>query len=327
MAILVTGGCGYIGSHIVRQLSERGEKVLVLDNLSTGFEQALIYNEKLFQIDLADTINLEKVFAENSIDSVFHFAASVVVPESVSNPAKYYNNNSKNTFNLINVCLKYKVQNFIFSSTAAVYGMPSSGEACEETTPLNPINPYGNSKLVSEIMLKDIANANNMNYVILRYFNVAGADPLVRMGHRSSNATHLIKVCCLAATGQRDQVEIFGNDYLTPDGTCIRDYIHVEDLASAHLKALDYLKAGGKSEVINLGYGKGSSVKEVVETVFRVAKTKFMVKQSPRREGDPPVLIAKVNKASKLLEWKPIFNDLEKMVEHAYNWEKICFDS
>ncbi len=327
MTILITGGCGYIGSHVVRQLSELKEKVLVLDNLVTGFKQALIYNEKLIQIDLADTLNLEKVFIENSIDSVLHFAASTIVPESIENPCKYYQNNTQNTFNLINLCLKYKVKNFVFSSTAAVYNVSSSGVACEETTPTNPITPYGKSKLFSEIMLKDIASASDLKYVILRYFNVAGADPILRTGQRARNASHLITVCCKAGTNQIKQVEVFGTDYETPDGSCIRDYIHVEDLAMAHIKALDYLYKGGQSEIINLGYGKGHSVKEVIKVVRQISDNNFAIKERPRREGDLPVVIAKINKATKLLNWQPKFANLEKIVEHSYNWELAMLES
>ncbi len=321
MSILVTGGCGYIGSHVVRQLSERGESPIVLDNLSTGSREALVHDEKLFVCDLADIGEIDKILQQNQIDSVIHFAASIVVPESVRYPAKYYLNNSKNTLQLIDLCTKNKVQNFIFSSTAAVYGYPPNGIAAEDS-PTKPINPYGNSKLVSEIMLKDIANANDMKYVVLRYFNVAGADPQSRIGQRGKEATHLIKICCQAITGQRDKVQIFGADYNTPDGTCIRDYIHIEDLASAHLKALEYLRQGGESSTFNLGYGTGSSVREVIDTVKKVSGIDFQVVESPRREGDPAVLIAKVERARTVLNWQPEYANLELIVRDAYNWEK-----
>jgi UDP-glucose 4-epimerase len=327
MTILVTGGCGYIGSHVVRQLSENSDQqILVLDNLSTGSSQALVNNEELLQIDLSEVDSLNKVFQDKDINSVIHFAASVVVPESVSNPLKYYQNNTRNTLNLLNACTTYGVKNFIFSSTAAIYGFPGEGYASEDETPVGPINPYGKSKLMSEWMLNDIAAACEMKFVILRYFNVAGADPKARMGQRTPEATHLIKVCCQAAAGLKSAVSIFGTDYPTPDGTCIRDYIHIEDLADAHLKALDYLKAGGDSTTLNVGYGKGLSVKEVIEMAHQVTKVNFSVKKVGRRPGDPAIIIAKANKVREKLGWEPKFDSLEKIVSDAWNWERTMLN-
>ena len=254
--ILVTGGCGYIGSHVTRQLSEIGHKVIVYDNLSTGFRAALLHGEALIEADLADRDALDKAFLEHRFSTVLHFAASIVAPESVSQPLKYYANNTRNTLGLLEACVRHKVQRFIFSSTAAVYGFPEGGVASEESAPA-PINPYGTSKLVSEWMLRDSATAHGMNYVALRYFNVAGADPQARIGQRTPEATHLIKVACQAALGMRQNVAIYGTDYPTPDGTGIRDYIHIEDLAAAHLAALGYMKQGGESAIMNVGYGCG----------------------------------------------------------------------
>ena len=240
MTVLVTGGAGYIGSHVVRQLSEAGFTVVVYDNLSTGFAEALVHGEKLVLGDLSDTARLDALFVEYGFRTVLHFAASIVAPESVTLPLKYYGNNTRNTLNLLSACVKHGVERFVFSSTAAVYGMPENGVAAEES-PTVPINPYGTSKLMSEWMLRDAAFAHGLKYVALRYFNVAGADPQARMGQRTPEATHLIKVCCQAALGLRDKVSVYGTDYPTPDGTGIRDYIHIEDLASAHLAALRYL--------------------------------------------------------------------------------------
>lgn len=321
MNILVTGGAGYIGSHVVRQLSEAGYKVAVFDNLSTGFSDALIHNEELIVGDLSDCKGLESCFQRFGFDTVLHFAASIVAPESVYNPLKYYANNSRNTLNLLQACVRNSVRNFIFSSTAAVYGMPETGVADEES-PTQPINPYGTSKLMSEWMLRDTAFAHGLKYVALRYFNVAGSDPLARMGQRTPDATHLIKVCCQAALGMRDSVSIFGTDYHTNDGTGIRDYIHIEDLARAHLVALTYLEKGGPSAAMNVGYGRGSSVREVIDVVQRVSGIRFRVIEAPRRPGDPAMLVAKADRIRSTLSWSPGYDNLETIVKDAWRWEQ-----
>jgi UDP-glucose 4-epimerase len=319
--LLVTGGCGYIGSHVVRQLSEAGYEIVVYDNLSTGFAEALVHGEDLVVGDLADTERVENVFREKGCKSVLHFAAAIVVPESVADPLKYYGNNTCNTLNLLKACVKFGVERFIFSSTAAVYGMPDEGFVAENS-PTRPINPYGSSKLMSEWMLRDTAAAHDLSYAALRYFNVAGADPLARMGQRTPEATHLIKVCCLAALGMRGAVSIFGTDYPTPDGTGIRDYIHVEDLASAHLAALRHLEKEGASVTLNVGYGQGASVRKVIETVSRVSGVEFPVEEAPRRPGDPASLVARADSIRAALDWEPRYNNLETIVADAWRWEQ-----
>ncbi|AAR35616.1 UDP-glucose 4-epimerase GalE [Geobacter sulfurreducens] len=321
MPVLVTGGAGYIGSHVVRQLSEAGYTVVVYDNLSTGFPDALVHGERLVTGDLSDTARLDALFVEYGFSTVLHFAASIIAPESVTAPLKYYGNNTRNTLNLLGACVKHGVERFIFSSTAAVYGIPDSGVAAEESATV-PINPYGTSKLMSEWMLRDVCAAHGMRSVALRYFNVAGADPQARMGQRTPEATHLIKVSCQAALGLRDKVCIFGTDYPTPDGTGIRDYIHVEDLASAHLAALSYLEKGGESTRINVGYGSGSSVREVIDMVRRVSGVHFLAEEAPRRPGDPPSLVARADRARTLLGWTPRYDNLETIVADAWRWEK-----
>lgn len=320
MAILVTGGAGYIGSHVVKALLKEGHEVIVVDNLSTGHVQA-VGSAKLIQIDIGHKSELDKVFAAHSIDSVMHFAGSIVVPESVREPLKYYQNNTLNSHGLIELCVKNKVKNFIFSSTAAVYGI-SKDPICTEETETAPINPYGSSKLMTEQMLKDVSAVSPLRIVALRYFNVAGADPDGEIGQSFPDATHLIKVACQAALGKRAGLTVFGTDYPTPDGTCVRDYIHVSDLATAHVKALEYLKAGGASEIMNCGYGHGSSVTEVVSRVKKISGVDFKVELSPRRPGDPASLTAANEKIMKLLKWKPKHDDLDFIIQSALNWEK-----
>ena len=318
--ILVTGGAGYIGSHVVRQLGEAGEHVVVLDNLSTGFKDSVLFGE-FIEGNTGDKVLVSKILADHDIDTVMHFAAHTIVPESVSNPLKYYGNNTCSTRNLLECCADAGVKHFIFSSTAAVYGIPE-GEFATEDSPLAPINPYGMSKLMSEHMLRDLSAASDMRHVALRYFNVAGSDPGGRIGQSTKNATLLIKVAAEVAVGKREQLMIFGTDYPTPDGTGIRDYIHVEDLASAHVSALDYLRKNGKSTTLNCGYGHGYSVREVVDAVNRVHGQPIKAIEQPRRAGDPPALIAKVAKIHETLNWKPQYDDLDFIVKTSLEWEK-----
>ena len=320
MAILVSGGAGYIGSHMVLELLDRGERVVVLDNLSTGFWWAIPPEATFIQGDIGDQELVEKVIAEHGITALAHFAARIVVPESVSDPLGYYFNNTVKTRALIESAVRAGVKHVIFSSTAAVYGEPDVSPVPEEI-PLNPINPYGRSKLMSEWMLQDAAKAHGFTYVALRYFNVSGADPKGRSGQSSPNATHLIKVASQAALGQRDGLTVFGSDYATPDGTCVRDYIHVTDLARAHLSALDHLRGGGESLTLNCGYGRGYSVKQVVEVVKKVSGVAFPVTMAGRRAGDPASLIAKADRIREL-GWQPEHDDLEEIVSQALAWEE-----
>ena len=320
-AILVTGGAGYIGSHVVKLLGERGETVVVLDDLSTGNEDAVLYGQ-LVVGKTGDTELVSSLLQEHDIDTVLHFAAHTIVPESVENPLKYYANNTCSTRNLLQACQDYDVRHFIFSSTAATYGIPGAdANACHEELPTAPINAYGTSKLMSEAMLRDLSAASDLKHVILRYFNVAGSDPDGRIGQSTAKATLLIKVAAEVAVGKRQQLYVFGSDYPTADGTGVRDYIHVTDLAAAHLSALDYLRADGQSTLLNCGYGHGFSVREVIEAVERVHGSAITVIEKPRRAGDPPSLVAAVDKIHNTLDWVPAFDNLDKIVETSLNWE------
>ncbi len=321
MKILVTGGAGYIGSHVVRQLTEAGYTVVVVDDLSTGSADALIHGEELIVADLADRDAVRALFDQHAFTAVLHFAASIVAPESIIDPVKYYANNTCTTVNLLDACTRFKVKQFIFSSTALVYG-PSETGVFSENSPTVPINPYGTSKLMSEWILRDAGLAHDLRAVVLRYFNVAGADPLARMGQRSPVATHLLKVSCQAALGMRKSVVLHGSDYPTPDGTCVRDYIHVEDLATAHRAALRHLEQGGQSLTLNVGYGTGSSVREVVGMVREVSGSEFAVESGPRRPGDPAMLVAKTDRIRELLHWRPQHAELRTIVADALRWEK-----
>ena len=324
MNILVTGGAGYIGSHVVKQLGEQTtHNITVLDNLVTGFREAVLYG-KFIEADLSDFERIGKIVREGNYDAVIHFAASLVVPESVSSPLKYYLNNTANTANLIKQCVDNGVNNFIFSSTAATYGEPSPDEVpVTEESPTAPINPYGSSKLMSETVLKDTAAAyDDFNYIALRYFNVAGASIDGKIGQSTKDATLLIKVAAEAALDKREKMYIFGDDYPTPDGTCIRDYIHVEDLAAAHIKALDYLQEKRQSGVFNCGYGHGFSVKEVLETMKRVSGVDFPVEIKERRPGDPAILISDNTKIRTEMGWEPRYDDLALICKTGLEWEK-----
>ncbi len=318
--ILVTGGAGYIGSHVVRQLGERNENIIVLDDLSTGFKESVLYGE-LVVGDTGDEALVSQLIEKHNIETVIHFAAHTIVPESVENPLKYYKNNTANTRSLLECCQNGGVKHFIFSSTAAVYGEPKDSSV-SESAPTQPINPYGMSKLMSEHMIKDLSKASDLTHVILRYFNVAGCDPKGRLGQRTEKATLLTKVAVEAAVGKRDKVYIFGTDFDTPDGTGIRDYIHVEDLASAHVKALDYLTAGEESTTVNAGYGHGYSVREVLDMVMKLNESPFTVEEVDRRAGDPPALTAIANKIKERLGWEPEHDSLEAIVSSALAWEK-----
>jgi UDP-glucose 4-epimerase len=317
--ILVTGGAGYIGSHVVRQLAARGERIVVLDNLATGNRDAVLAGTFVFG-DVGDRALVDRVLREHSVDSVMHFAAHTVVPESVRDPLKYYGNNTCATRSLLACCAAAGVSHFVFSSTAAVYGMPASGVA-DEATETRPINPYGASKLMSETMLRDLSAATPLRHMILRYFNVAGCDPEGRIGQSTPNATLLIKVACEHAAGKRDRLSVFGTDYDTADGTCVRDYIHVDDLAIAHLQALDHLRGGGASQTLNCGYGHGYSVREVISMVRKVSGRPLRIVEEPRRAGDPPILIARSERLKDVLGWQPQHDDLEFIVRTAYAWE------
>jgi UDP-glucose 4-epimerase len=319
-SILVTGGAGYIGSHVVRQLGESAETVIVLDNLGRGFRQAVTAGE-LVVGDVGDRELVSRLLAEHTVDTVMHFAAHTIVPESVAQPLKYYGNNTCNTRNLLQACVEQGVKNFVFSSTAAVYGMPDQGYADEES-PTRPINAYGTSKLMSEWMLRDVAAVSPMRYVALRYFNVAGAHPGGEIGQATQGATLLTKVACEAMVGIRPHVSVFGSDYPTPDGTGMRDYLHVEDLAAAHLNALDYLRADGKSATLNVGYGHGYSVRDVLGMVEKVGGKPLVIREEPRRAGDPAYLVARADRIRRELGWQPRYDDLKAIVTHSLAWER-----
>ncbi len=319
-AILVTGGAGYIGSHVVRQLGEAGERVVVLDNLGKGFRQAVTAGE-LVVGDVGDYTLVSRLLSEHGIDTVMHFAAHTIVPESVAHPLKYYGNNTCSTRSLLQACLEQGVKQVVFSSTAAVYGIPEGGYAAEDS-PTQPINAYGTSKLMSEWMLRDVAASSSLRYVALRYFNVAGSDPLSRIGQATPGATLLTKVACEAMVGKRPHVAVFGSDYPTPDGTGVRDYLHVEDLASAHLRALDYLRAEGPSVTLNVGYGHGYSVREVLRMVEAVAGKPLKIREEARRAGDPAYLVARADRIRTELGWQPRYDDLKAIVASSLAWER-----
>lgn len=322
--VLVTGGAGYIGSHVVRQLGEAGYDVVVYDNCSKGSPQAVLHGELIIG-DLKDSEHLWRVFTQHQFTAVLHFAASLSVPESVCYPLDYYANNTRNTLNLLRCCHNMGVKQIIFSSTAAVYGQPATVPVTE-STPTEPINPYGRSKLACEWLIRDYAKASDLRYVILRYFNVAGSEPGGRLGQMLKDASHLIRVTCDAALQRRSGVQIFGTDFSTPDGTAIRDYIHVEDLAAAHLNALTYLEQGHDSQVLNCGYGQGYSVREVIERVKDISGVDFPVVEAERRLGDPACVIASADKIGRLLGWQPKYNDLDEIISTTLAWERCRRD-
>ncbi len=321
MTILVTGGAGYIGSHMVHELADAGEPVVVLDNLSTGFRYLLPNTVPVIVGATGDRELVAQLIAMHRIDAIIHFAASIVVPDSLRDPLGYYRNNTMNTCALLEAAVAGGVKHVIFSSTAAVYGNPDRVPV-RESDPTNPISPYGNSKLMSEIMLHDAARAHNLRFVALRYFNVAGADPKLRTGQSTAGATHLIKVAVEAALGKRAKIDVYGTDYPTPDGTCIRDYIHVSDLVRAHSAALGYLRRDGASATFNCGYGHGHSVLEVLTAARRVSGRNFPVEIAARRPGDPADLVADVSRIHATLDWRPLYDDLDTIISHAFAWER-----
>jgi UDP-glucose 4-epimerase len=321
MTILVTGGAGYIGSHMVLALVERGEEVVILDNLSTGFWWAVPPEATLVEGDIGDEALLDRLMAEHRFDAVVHFAGSIVVPDSMRDPLGYYLNNTVKSRMLMACAVKAQIPRFIFSSTAAVYGNTTAEPVFEDKPPA-PISPYGTSKLMTEWMLRDAHAAHGLQYVALRYFNVAGGDPKGRIGQSTPRATHLIKVACQTALGQRDALDVFGTDYATPDGTCLRDYIHVSDLIAAHIDALTYLRKGGDSGIFNCGYGTGYSVLEVIKAVERVTGAPLPVRYAPRREGDPAAILAGAKRLREVLGWTPQYDKLDVIVETALAWER-----
>ena len=320
MTILVTGGAGYIGSHMVHALVDAGERVVVLDNLSTGFDWAVAKQATLVVGETGDQALVQNLIAQNGVEAIIHFAASIVVPESVADPLGYYRNNTANSRALIECAVRGGVKQFIFSSTAAVYGNPAKVPV-DENDQLMPMSPYGSSKLMTEIMLRDAGAAHGLAHVILRYFNVAGADPALRTGQSTKGATHLIKVAVETALGRRPRMQVFGTDYPTPDGTCVRDYIHVADLVRAHGDALRYLRGGGASTTLNCGYGRGFSVFQVIDTVRRVSGVDFEIELAARRPGDPARIVARSDKIRALLAWRPQYDDLATIARDALEWE------
>jgi UDP-glucose 4-epimerase len=321
MTVLVTGGAGYIGSHMALELLDAGEKLVVLDDLSTGFRWAVPEGAPLIVGDFGDSPLVRDLIARHEIDEIIHFAAKIVVPESVADPLLYYHNNTAKARELLQVATDCGVKRFIFSSTAAVYGDVTNNPVTEDE-PLNPVSPYGRSKLMVEWMLEDVSKAYDFNYVALRYFNVAGADPKGRSGQSTPNATHLIKVAAQAALGLRPKLQVFGTDYATSDGSCVRDYIHVSDLARAHMDALRYLRSGGKSLVCNCGYERGFSVLDVIKTVKRVSGVDFPVEIAGRRPGDPAAIVAGNGRIKSALGWTPKHDNLEEIVRQALDWER-----
>src|ERR1700712_4567318 len=324
MSVLVTGGAGFIGSHMVHALAEAGESVAVIDNLSTGFSAFLPEGVPLFIGDAGDENLVEGVIAQHGVESIIHFAGSVVVPDSMRDPLGYYRNNTMTTQSLLKAAVKGSVKRFIFSSTAAVYGNPDQMPVPEHAA-TRPMSPYGSSQLMTEIMRRDVAPAHGMDYVVLRYFNVAGADPLGRTGLATTGATHLLKIAVEAATGQRAKIDVFGTDYPTPDGSAIRDFIHVSDLAQAHHAALSYLRSGGRSTTLNCGYGHGYSVLETIQAVRRLSGRNFAVQTAPRRPGDIMTMIADTGRIATTLNWTPQYADLETIAAHALAWEEKLF--
>lgn len=322
MSVLITGGAGYIGSHMAWELSDQGEDIIVADDLSTGFRGAVPGRAKLAVGDVGDRRFIRDLVMENEVEAIMHFAGSIIVPESMENPLKYYENNTVKSRELIAAAIECRIDKFIFSSSAAVYGAPVSADPIREDAVLDPVSPYGSSKLMTEIMLRDAARAHDLRYVMLRYFNVAGADPKGRTGQSTAKATHLIKVACETALGKRDGLTIFGDDYDTPDGTCVRDYIHVTDLVLAHYAALNYLRQGGAGFTANCGYGHGHSVRDVVDSVRRVSGVDFDTGLGPRRPGDPPVLVADPNRLLDRVGWEPRYDDLDLIIRTALDWER-----
>jgi len=319
MKILLTGGAGYIGSHATIALLEGSHKVTVIDNLSTGNKKLIPPSANFVNCNINDVTTISEILQKEKFDALMHFAGYIEVEESVSNPKKYFDNNTKNSKILFDTCIKNNLKNIIFSSTAAAYGNPINSEPIKESTDLKPINPYGESKIQSELYLKENSQCN---FIILRYFNVAGADPKMRSGLISKKATHLIKIASEVAVGKRKDITIFGNDYPTPDGTAIRDYIHVSDLADVHVKAVEYLVSKQQSNIINCGYGKGFSVKDVLKIVNQVNDKPISIKNGDRRAGDPSMLVSNVSKLHSLFDWQPKYNDLSFIVKTSIDWEK-----